>query len=78
MPTVYRVANGNHHSSHTAAMKEARELADYHRMAIEVDKITVPKLNLPTFLLAVNCYGGWEAKVEPAGTVEPRKGRKTP
>jgi hypothetical protein len=75
MPTVYRVANGNHHASYAAAMKEARELADYHHIAIDVDKITVPKLNLPTFLLAANRWGGWEEKVEPAGTVQPRKRR---
>lgn len=75
MPTIYHVENGNYHRSHGEALKEAREKARSEGREIEITKCTVAKLDLNTFLLAVNAWGGWASAQESMGMIQPRKKR---
>jgi hypothetical protein len=77
MPTVYWVGDsehGSHHKSLTEAMKEAREVANIRGFEIEVVKYTIPKLDLGTFINALN-EAGWATDRITAAMVQPR-GRK--
>lgn len=75
MPTIYRVTPGGYHTSHSAATKEARELADAQKTSVMVDKLTIPGLTLPLLISALNGWGV-QHEVEPAGTVQPRKAKR--
>ena len=79
MPKIYYVfqdgEDGGHHLSLSEAMKDAREWANIHGREWEVQMYKVEKLDLKTFVNALN-QKGWAYASEVVAVVNPRKGRK--